>query len=116
MPNIMEHIRMTEQEKRLYEAKAAVLKALAHPTRLWMAEQLAGGEKCVCEFVGAVDFDFSTISKHLAVLKQAGIVEDEKRGKQVFYRLKVPCVLQFMGCVEAVLKADTRQHCSTAGK
>jgi ArsR family transcriptional regulator len=81
-----------------------------------MAEQLAGGEKCVCEFVNAVDFDFSTISKHLAVLKQAGIVEDEKRGKQVFYRLKVPCVLQFMGCVEAVLKANLRQSCSTAGK
>ena len=99
---------MNEQDKRIYEAKAAVLKALAHPTRLWMAEQLAGGEKCVCEFVNAVDFDFSTISKHLAVLKQAGIVEDEKRGKQVFYRLKVPCVLQFMGCVEAVLKANLR--------
>lgn len=107
---------MNEQEKTLYAAKAAVLKALAHPTRLWMAEQLAGGEKCVCEFVNAVDFDFSTISKHLAVLKQAGIVEDEKRGKQVFYRLKVPCVLQFMGCVEAVLKANLRQSCSTAGK
>jgi ArsR family transcriptional regulator len=116
MPNIMEHVRMTEQEKKLYEAKAAVLKALAHPTRLWMAEQLAGGEKCVCELVAAVDFDFSTISKHLAVLKQAGIVEDEKRGKQVFYRLKVPCVLKFMHCVEAVLQADTRQHCSTAGE
>jgi ArsR family transcriptional regulator len=116
MPSIMEHIRMTEQEKKLYKAKAAVLKALAHPTRLWMAEQLAGGEKCVCELVAAVDFDFSTISKHLAVLKQAGIVEDEKRGKQVFYRLKVPCVLKFMGCVEAVLKADTRQSCSTAEK
>ncbi|WP_417915747.1 ArsR/SmtB family transcription factor [Candidatus Electronema sp. JC] len=95
---------MNEQEKARYAAKAAVLKALAHPTRLWMAEQLTGGEKCVCEFVKAMDFDFSTISKHLAVLKQAGIVEDEKRGKQVFYRLKVPCVLQFMDCVEAVLK------------
>ncbi|WP_417909654.1 ArsR/SmtB family transcription factor [Candidatus Electronema sp. PJ] len=99
---------MNEQEKLRYEAKANVLKALAHPTRLWMAEQLAGGEKCVCEFVDAVEFDFSTISKHLAVLKQAGIVEDEKRGKQVFYRLKVPCVLKFMHCVEAVLKSNLR--------
>jgi len=97
---------MNEHEKRLYEAKAAVLKALAHPTRLWMVEQLAGGEQCVCTFVAAREFDFSTISKHLAVLKQAGIVEDTKRGKQVFYRLKVPCVLHFMGCVEAVLKAQ----------
>jgi DNA-binding transcriptional ArsR family regulator len=111
--NLKGIIAMNEQEKLRYEAKANVLKALAHPTRLWMAEQLAGGEKCVCEFVDAVEFDFSTISKHLAVLKQAGIVEDEKRGKQVFYRLKVPCVLQFMGCVEAVLKAQTQKQAPT---
>jgi ArsR family transcriptional regulator len=101
---------MNEQDKILYEAKAAVLKALAHPTRLWMAEQLAGGEKCVCEFVEVMDFDFSTISRHLAVLKRAGIVEVDKRGKQVFYRLKVPCVLNFMNCVEAVIKAQGKDR------
>lgn len=96
---------MNEKEKALLEAKAAVLKALAHPTRLWMAEQLAGGERCVCEFVEALDVDFSTVSKHLAVLKQAGIVQDDKRGKQVYYRLRVPCVLKFMHCVESVIQA-----------
>ena len=95
---------MTDKDKLLFTAKAKVLKALAHPTRLWIAEQLADGEKCVCEFVDQIDADFSTISKHLSVLKQAGIVADDKRGKQVFYSLKVPCVLNFMSCVEAVLK------------
>lgn len=99
---------MTAKEKIQYEAKTRVLKALAHPTRLWMAEQLAGGEKCVCEFVDKIDADFSTISKHLSVLKQAGIVADEKRGKQVFYTLKVPCVLNFMQCVEAVLSNERK--------
>jgi len=94
---------MEESQKALYEAKAKVLKALAHPTRLWMVEQLARRERCVCEFFDAIDVDFSTVSKHLAVLKQAGIVDVEKRGKQMYYRLKVPCVLDFMGCVEAVL-------------
>jgi ArsR family transcriptional regulator len=39
------------------------------------------------------------------VLRDAGIVEDEKRGKQVFYRLKVPCVLQFMRCAESVISS-----------
>jgi len=97
---------MTEKEKILLEAKANVLKALAHPTRLWMTEQLAEKERCVCEFVESIDADFSTISKHLSVLKKAGIVKDEKRGKQVFYRLTVPCVLNFMGCVQAVLIAE----------
>ena len=101
---------MNEQDKILYEAKAAVLKALAHPARLWMAEQLADGEKCVCEFVEVMDFDFSTVSRHLAVLKRAGIVEVDKRGKQVFYRLKVPCVLNFMNCVEAVIKAQHKDR------
>ncbi len=99
---------MNAQEKRIYEAKAKVLKALAHPTRLWMAEQLGNGERCVCEFVDEIGADFSTISKHLSVLKQAGIVEDDKRGKQVFYRLKVPCVLSFMSCVEAVIESQVR--------
>ncbi len=101
---------MKSREKALYQAKAEVLKALAHPTRLWMAEQLAQGEKCVCEFAAAIEADFSTVSKHLTVLKQAGIVEDDKRGKQVFYRLKVPCVLQFMNCVDAVIKARAKAH------
>ena len=101
---------MTDKEKNLYEAKAGVLKALAHPTRLWIAEQLQSGEKCVCEFVDQIDADFSTISKHLSVLKQAGIVADEKRGKQVYYTLTVPCVLNFMQCVEAVLENNAKAH------
>ena len=99
---------MDKSDKLLYDAKAKVLKALAHPTRLWMTEQLVEGERCVCEFANAVDADISTISKHLAVLKQAGIVEDDKRGKQVYYRLKVPCVLKFMSCVEAVIKSQAK--------
>jgi len=99
---------MNEKDRMIYNARARVLKALAHPTRLWMAEQLANGERCVCEFVDAVDADFSTISKHLSVLKQAGIVEDDKRGKQVYYRLKVPCVLKFMSCVEAVIESQVK--------
>jgi DNA-binding transcriptional ArsR family regulator len=103
-------IYMTEKEKALIEAKANILKALGHPTRLWMAEKLADGEKCVCELAENVDADFSTISKHLAVLKQAGVVIDDKRGKQVYYRLKVPCILNFMPCVEAVLQATAQTH------
>ncbi len=103
---------MTIQNLGLIEAKAKILKAMGHPTRLFIIEELARGEKCVCEFVDIVGHDFSTISKHLSVLKQAGIVADEKRGQQVFYSLKVPCVLNFMGCIEAVIKseADSRMR------
>jgi ArsR family transcriptional regulator len=101
---------MKGRQKALIEAKANVLKALGHPTRLWMAEQLENGEKCVCELAEFIDADFSTISKHLSVLKQAGVVTDEKRGKQVYYKLKVPCILKFMSCVEAVIKARAEEH------
>ena len=105
----MQKQRPTGKDRALIEAKAAVLKALGHPTRLWMAEQLADGEKCVCELGEFIEADFSTISKHLAVLKQAGVVVDEKRGKQVYYRLKVPCILKYMSCVEAVIKESVRE-------
>ena len=101
---------MTGKQKAIIEAKANVLKALGHPTRLWMAEQLENVEKCVCELAEFIDADFSTISKHLSVLKQAGVVTDEKRGKQVYYRLKVPCILKYMSCVEAVIKAQAEEH------
>lgn len=106
---------MTNKEKTLCEAKAKVLKALAHPTRLWIAEKLAEGERCVCEFVDEIDVDFSTISKHLSVLKQAGIVDDDKRGKQVYYKLKVPCVLNFMHCVEAVIENNAKVQAALLG-
>jgi len=42
----------------------------------------------------------STVSRHLSVLKNAGIVQDEKRGNQVFYRLRVRCILGFFDCFE----------------
>ncbi|MEE4136584.1 MAG: metalloregulator ArsR/SmtB family transcription factor [Desulforhopalus sp.] len=101
---------MKKSEKGLLEAKANVLKALGHPTRLWLAEQLAGGEKCVCELAEQIDADFSTVSKHLAVLKQAGVVADQKRGKQVYYSLKVPCILKYMPCIETVVRTQIEEQ------
>lgn len=84
-------------------ARAKVMKALAHPSRLFMVDELSRGERCVCELTEMVGADVSTVSKHLTVLKRAGVVIDERRGQQVFYRLRVPCILNFFGCVEAVL-------------
>lgn len=97
---------MTKKDQALLHAKAQVFKALGHPTRLFMVQELSKGECCVCRFVERIDADFSTVSKHLAVLKNAGLVEDEKRGQMVFYRLRVPCVMQFMDCIEAVIKSS----------
>lgn len=89
-------------KKRLLR-RAGVLKAMAHPSRLAMLEALADGEKCVCDLRDIVGSDISTVSKHLSVLKGAGLVEDRKEGLWVHYRLRCPCVLEFMDCIEAVV-------------
>ena len=89
-----------------FQARAGIIKAMAHPTRLFIVDELSRGERCVCELTDMVGADISTVSKHLAVLRAAGIVEDDKRGQQVFYRLRVPCVLRFLDCVEDVIKSN----------
>jgi len=86
-----------------FEARARILKALAHPSRLFMVDELSRGERCVCELTAMVGADMSTVSKHLSVLKSAGIVADRKRGMQVYYTLKMPCVLRFFECVGEVM-------------
>jgi DNA-binding transcriptional ArsR family regulator len=93
------------ERKKLYEARARVIKAMAHPTRLFIVEELSKGEHCVCDLTEMVKADISTVSKHLSILKNAGIIKDDKRGTQVFYALKVPCVLNFFTCVESVLES-----------
>ncbi len=97
---------MDKQTKAKFELRAKIIKALAHPTRLLLVEELAQKPRCVCELRDAVGLDISTVSKHLTLLRNAGIVEDEKQGLKVFYSLKTPCVLNFFKCVESV------QNCS----
>lgn len=92
-----------------YEARARFMKALAHPTRLFLVDELARQERCVCELTAMVGADVSTVSKHLSLLKAAGIIEDQKRGNQVFYRLRLPCVLRLFDCLEAAIRDRSRQ-------
>lgn len=91
-----------------YEARARILKALAHPSRLCMVDRLSGQELSVAELTEAVGADMSTVSKHLSLLKSAGLVLDDKRGNQVFYRLSAPCVLDFFSCIESVLQSQVQ--------
>jgi len=85
-----------------FKSQAQVFKALGHPARLLMVHELSRGERCVCELAALVGSEMPTVSRHLAVLKNVGIVEDEKRGAQVFYRLMTPCVMSFFNCVAAI--------------
>ena len=99
---------MNERERCRLAEKAAVLKALGHPTRLFVVEELGRGERCVCDLVDKIGADISTVSRHLSVLKHAGIVLDEKRGLQVFYRLRDPALLAFVAHIETMVEARVR--------
>jgi DNA-binding transcriptional ArsR family regulator len=88
------------------ESRAEVFKALGHPDRLRILGELRDGERCVCELVESVGSSWSTVSRHLSVLKAAGVLADEKRGLQVFYRVALPCVTTFMECLDAARQGE----------
>ena len=89
--------------------RVAVIKALAHPSRLAIAEALQEGERCVCDLRDLVGADLSTVSKHLTVMREAGLLEMEKRGLNVFYRLSCPCLLSFLDCVDRLTPVRVRR-------
>ena len=92
----------------LFEARAKIIKAMAHPTRLFIVDELSRNERCVGELTEMIGADTSTVSKHLSILKEAGIVAYEKRGLEVYYSLRVPCVLKFFDCVESVIHSNVK--------
>ena len=65
-------------------------------------DELSRGEHCVFELTQMIGVEMPTVSRHLGLLRNVGILEDEKRGAQVFYRLRRPCVLSFFKCIEAM--------------
>ena len=104
---------MDAAQKAKYELRAKTIKALAHPARLMIVDELGRHrERCVCELTELVGSDMSTVSRHLAQLKAAGIVADQRRGKMTFYRLRVKCLSGFFGCVESVIRdqAESQQE------
>lgn len=108
---------MKAKPRQVYEVRARVAKALAHPSRLMMLDALAEEkEMCVCDLTELVGADQSTVSKHLAVLKNAGLVADRKEGVMTFYRVKVNCLRGFWSCIESVLKQNLKeQHAAVGG-
>lgn len=95
---------MDRGKERLYEMQAEVLKAVAHPIRLAVADALRDGEMCVCDIAEAVGAERSNVSRHLSVMVGAGILESRKDGVRALYRLRTPCVLNFFSCVGRVLR------------
>ena len=92
------------RDKRCLLEQAKIFKALGHPSRLLMAGALRDGEKCVCELRELVGDDMSTVSKHLSILRNAGVVASEKRGAHIYYRLTMDCLGNFLTCTEKVIE------------
>lgn len=86
-----------------HELQARVFQALGHPLRVAIVEELRQGEVCVCEIAERVGAERSNVSRHLAVMLTAGVLSSRKEGLQVFYRLRTPCILDFLGCATRVL-------------
>jgi len=94
---------MLSNEKERLRLKAEVFKAMGHPLRLGVIEFLQAGEKCVCEIVDHTGTGISNMSKHLSILKKAGIVSDRRDGLKIMYSLTMPCAMDFTRCVEGVV-------------
>lgn len=96
--------------------KVAILKGVAHPVRLSIVEALAVREMCVCEIAEMFHFDRTTISKHLALMKKLGILEDRKEGLNIYYSLRIRCLPSMLACLENVVDGGYSENMSSSCK
>lgn len=100
---------MDRETQRLYKLKADVIAAAGHPIRLAVIDFLRDGEQCVCDIAEFVGAKRSNVSRHLGVLLKAGVISQRKDGLKMMYALRCPCVLNFMQCVEGVLRENAEE-------
>lgn len=101
---------MKDKQKARLETRAAILKALAHPSRLFIVDQLAKNPSDVTKLTKMIGANMSTVSKHLSILKGAGLILDEKRGKQVLYHLKTKNTSKFLVFIDAFLEEQAKER------
>ncbi|RQW81637.1 MAG: ArsR family transcriptional regulator [Methanothrix sp.] len=102
-------------QKSISDLRIKILSALSDPTRLELLEYLSGGERCVCEILPAFQRSQSTISKHLNILHEAGILERRIDGKRNLYRIKDPQVFDLIKKVDEMALVQVVQF-AEAGK
>lgn len=92
----------------LFEKQAEVVKSIAHPLRIAVIDFLKDGEQCVCDIADFIGAERSNVSRHLSVMVNSGVLDSRKDGLKMIYRLKTPCVLNFISCVTEVLAEQLR--------
>jgi len=100
----------SNKKRALFEKQAEIAKAIAHPVRIAIVEFLKNGEQCVCDIAEHVGSERSNVSRHLSVMVAAGVLEHRKEGLKVIYKLKAPCVAEFLKCVTTLLKQQTKEN------
>jgi len=101
---------LNKQKKLLFEKQAEIAKAIAHPLRIAILDFLKDGEQCVCDIAEHIGSEQSNVSKHLSVMINTGLLEYRKEGLNVIYRLKAPCILDFLSCTTECLKVQVKEN------
>lgn len=83
---------------------AGMFKALSHPTRIFILNRLIEREHVVNELTEMIGVEASTVSRHLSVLKNVGIIEGRKEGSSIYYRIARDCVKKALECAEHEVK------------
>ena len=92
------------------EIQSKVFKALAHPVRLLLVEALRGRDLAFGALLAKFQLDKSTISKHLLVLVNAGLVSTRRAGRETIYRLEACCIDEFSACVTKVVRQRVKKQ------
>jgi len=100
---------LSESKRLLFEKQAEIVKAIGHPVRIAIVNFLKDGEQCVCDIAEQVGAERSNVSRHLSVMVAAGVLGHRKEGLKVIYRLRTPCVLEFLSCATRCLKEQARE-------
>jgi ArsR family transcriptional regulator len=95
--------------KLLSERQVKILKGIAHPIRIAVVQMLADKEICACEIAEQFTWDRTTVSKHLALMRGLGIIESRRDGQNIYYRLKMPCLLTVLECIDNVKCVKTKK-------
>ncbi len=93
----------------LFDKQAEIAKSVAHPLRMAVIDYLKDGEQCVCDIAQQVGSERSNVSRHLAVMVNAGVLTYRKEGLKVFYSLRTPCMLKFLACISQVIKDQAKE-------
>ena len=101
---------LNRQKQLLFQKQAEVVKAIAHPLRIAILDFLKDGEQCVHDIAEHVGSERSNVSRHLSVMVAAGVLEHRKEGLKVIYRLRAPCVWEFLSCATTFLKVQAKEN------